>query len=88
MRNKVDVRAFCVEQVVKMKFVDQCDAEKVVQEAKILESYIVGDAHVPEFVDDTSELVRLVACMGERLGKATDEARDYPFMGCLKPNEA
>ena len=89
MRNKVEIRAFAVEQVVKMRCMSDCTIEDVVEQSKLIENYIVGDARVPEFADDTSELVKLAACMGERLSKATEGALDYPIMGCgLKPNEA
>ena len=48
MRNKAEIRAFAVEQVVKMKFVDECNASKIVEEAKVLEEYIAGGANIPD----------------------------------------
>lgn len=75
MRNKVDVRAFCIEQVVKMRFVDECDASKIVEEAKVLEEYIIGRANIPECTDDLSELMKMVGVVGYQCAD-------------LKPNEA
>lgn len=77
MRNKVEIRAFCVEQVIKMKFVDQCDAAKVVQEAKALEDYIVGESQVSEFIDESKELMKVLASTQELLNKGLEKT--YPF---------
>ena len=76
MRNKVDIRAFAVEQVVKMKFVDECNASKIVEEAKVLEEYITGGANIPECVDDISSLINAMAGSIQRVNAD------------LKPNEA
>jgi hypothetical protein len=93
MRNKVEIRAFAVEQVVKMKFVDECDAAKVVEEAKVLESYIVGGAEIPEYANDTSEMVKMFESYKDSLIKLYEERNPpmlyHDIMGCdLKPNEA
>ena len=76
MRNKVEIRAFAVEQVVKMKFVDECNASKIVEEAKVLEEYITGGANIPECVDDISSLINAMTVNMQRVNAD------------LKPNEA
>lgn len=78
MRNKVDIRAFCVEQVIKMKFVGDCDTAKVVQESKVLESYIIGDASMPEFINESSELMKLIADMKETLKNQLEKEYHLP----------
>ena len=76
MRNKVEIRAFAVEQVVKMKFVDECNASKIVEEAKVLEEYITGGANIPECMDDISSLINAMTLNMQRVNAD------------LKPNEA
>ena len=76
MRNKVEIRAFAVEQIIKMKFVDECNASKVVEEAKVLEEYIAGGANIPERVDDISSLINAMTGSIQRVNAD------------LKPNEA
>jgi hypothetical protein len=76
MRNRVEIRAFAVEQVVKMKFVDECNASKIVEEAKVLEEYITGGAEMPECVDDISSIINAMAGSIQRVNAD------------LKPNEA
>ena len=93
MRNKVDIRAFAVEQVVKMKFVDECDAAKVVEEAKVLESYIVGGAEIPEYANESSELMSVILDMKDALKRQLEKEYRFPTYDevvgcCLKPNEA
>lgn len=78
MRNKVDIRAFCVEQVIKMKFVDQCDAAKVVKEAKVFEDYIVGESQVSEFIDESKELIKVLTSTQELLNKGIDKTHPFP----------
>lgn len=78
MRNKVDIRAFCVEQVIKMKFVDECNASKIVEEAKVLEEYITGDASMPEFINESSELMKLIADMKETLKNQLEKEYHLP----------
>lgn len=51
MRNKVEIRAFAIEQVVKMRCMSECPIEDVVKEAKLLENYIVGRAEIEEYHD-------------------------------------
>jgi hypothetical protein len=65
MRNKVDVRAFCVEQVVKASGVS--DAKKVVEEAKVLEEYVIGDTNLPEMDNELSEMKKFFQDTMDRL---------------------
>lgn len=98
MKNKLRVRAFAVEQVVKMGGIP--DAKKVVEEAKVIEEYVVGNANLPEVDDEFSEMKRFFQETMERLEesrkndsiKAWDIARSVDHEGVigygLKPNEA
>ena len=52
MRNKVEIRAFAIEQVVKMRCMSECPAKDLVSEAKMLEDYIIGKAKMEEFQDE------------------------------------
>ena len=56
MRNKVDVRAFCIEQVVKMRCMSDCTIEDVVEQAKLIEGYVVGEAQLTEDSNELSEM--------------------------------
>lgn len=67
MRNKVEIRAFAVEQMVKMKFVDECNASKIVEEAKVLEEYITGGANIPEMDNELSEMKKFFQDTMDRL---------------------
>ena len=91
MRNKVDVRAFCIEQVVKMKFVDECNASKIVEEAKVLEEYVVGDAQLSEDGNEVSEMRNLFKDFMDKLNesrkddslRAWEIARSVPSEGVM-----
>lgn len=78
MRNKVEIRAFAVEQVIKMRCMSDCTIEDVVEQAKLIETYVVGESKIPECVDDLSELMKAVGVIGYQCANAD----------CLKPNEA
>lgn len=98
MRNKVDVRAFCVEQVVKASGVS--DAKKIVEEAKVLEEYVIGEANIPEMDNELSEMKKFFQDTMDRLEenrkensiRAWEMARSVPsegVMGCgIKDCEA
>lgn len=101
MRNKVDVRAFCVEQVVKMKFVDECNAAKVIEEAKVLEDYIIGGADLSESGDELSEMKKFLQDAMDRLEESRKadpftawqiargvNPQAFECADFLKPNEA
>jgi hypothetical protein len=76
MRNKVEIRAFAVEQVIKMRCMSDCTIEDVVEQAKLIETYVVGEANIPECVDDISSLINAMAGSIQRVNAD------------LKPNEA
>lgn len=84
MRNKVEIRAFAVEQVIKMKFVDECNASKVVEEAKIFEDYIIGGAEMPEFVDESLEFVKMASQLRESIKDVSNRTFQFPdkVVGC------
>lgn len=103
MRNKVEIRAFAVEQVVKMRCMSDCTIEDVVEQAKLIETYVVGGAKLSEEGNEMSELMGLIADMKDALKHQVEkECRfptyeevmgklndEAPIMGCcLKPNEA
>ena len=93
MRNKVEIRAFAVEQVVKMRCMSDCTIEDVVEQAKLIEGYVVGEAQLSEEGNDVSELMGLIADMKDVLKRQVEkEYRFHTFdevVGCcLKPNEA
>lgn len=76
MRNKVEIRAFAVEQVVKMRCMSDCTIEDVVEQAKLIEGYVVGEAQLPEDGDSITDMMKLAAGLG--IQRVND----------LKPNEA
>ena len=77
MRNKVEIRAFAVEQVVKMRCMSDCTIEDVVNEAKLIETYVVGEAQLSEDGDSITDMMKLAAGLGIQRVNAD-----------LKPNEA
>ena len=100
MRNKVEIRAFAVEQVVKMRCMSDCTIEDVVEQAKLIEGYVVGDAQLSEDGNEVSEMRNLFKDFMDKLNesrkddslRALEIARSVPSEGvvgyCLKPNEA
>lgn len=56
MRNKVEIRAFAVEQVIKMRCMSDCPIEDVVEQAKLIEGYVVGEAQLDD--DEIDEETR------------------------------
>lgn len=90
MRNKVEIRAFAVEQVVKMRCMSDCTIEDVVEQSKLIEGYIVGDARIPEFADEVSDMMDMMKGLRDKLvDELENKHREYPIIGCgLKPNEA
>lgn len=103
MRNKVEIRAFAVEQVIKMRCMSDCPIEDVVEQAKLIEGYVVGEAQLSEYGNEMSELMGLIAEMKDALKHQLEKEYRFPtydevmgkpndeapIMGyCLKPNEA
>jgi hypothetical protein len=100
MRNKVEIRAFAVEQVVKMRCMSDCTIEDVVEQAKLIEAYVVSEAQLSEDDNELSEMRNLFKDFMTQLEesrkqdsiRAWEIARSVPseeVMGyCLKPNEA
>lgn len=82
MRNKVDVRAFCVEQVVKASGVS--DAKKVVEEAKVLEEYVIGDANLPEMDNELSEMKKFFQDAMDRLEENRKENSIRAQEDCIR----
>jgi hypothetical protein len=85
MRNKVDVRAFCVEQVVKASGVS--DAKKVVDEAKVLEEYVIGDANLPEMDNELSEMKKFFQDTMDRLEENRKENSIRAQEDCIRALE-
>ena len=93
MRNKVEIRAFAVEQVVKMRCMSDCTIEDVVKQAKLIETYVVGEAKLSEEGNEMSELMGLIADMKDTLKHQAEKEYHFPTYDevvgcCLKPNEA
>ena len=80
MRNKVEIRAFAVEQVVKMRCMSDCTIEDVVEQAKLIEGYVVGEANLSEDGDSITDMMKLASVIGN--GFQCTKVND------LKPNEA
>lgn len=93
MRNKVEIRAFAVEQVIKMRCMSDCTIEDVVEQAKLIETYVVGEAKLSEEGNEMSELMGLIADMKDALKHQAEKEYHFPTYDevvgcCLKPNEA
>ena len=99
MRNKVEIRAFAVEQVIKMRCMTDCSIEDVVEQANQIEEYVVGEAKLSEDGNEVSEMRSLFKDFMDKLEneRVNDslrawEARSAPSEGimgyCIKPNEA
>ena len=77
MRNKVEIRAFAVEQVVKMRCMSDCTIKDVVEQANLIETYVVGEAQLSEDGDSITDMMKLAEGLGIQHVNAD-----------LKPNEA
>ena len=103
MRNKVEIRAFAIEQVIKMRCMSDCTIEDVIKQANLIEAYVVGEAKLTEDGNEMSELMSFIADMKDALKHQLGKERhlptyeevigklndEAPIMGyCLKPNEA
>ena len=88
MKNKVEIRAFAVEQVVKMRCMSETTIEDVVEQAKLIENYIVGGASIPEYVNESSELISVISEMKDALKRQLEKEYHLPtyeeVMGKLK----
>lgn len=58
--NRVDIRLEAVKIAIKIHAMDTCN---VVETAKIVENYIVGDANIPEYVDPNIMIKQMVDSM-------------------------
>lgn len=65
MRNKVEIRAFALDQVVKMRCMSECTIEDVVNQSRLVESYLIGDAKIAEYEDTLSPLREVLCEMQE-----------------------
>lgn len=84
MKNKVEIRAFAVEQVVKMRCMSDCNIEDVVEQSKLIEGYVVGDANIPEFSNETSDMMDYLKSLRDKLVSQLEE-KEKPYinvMGC------
>lgn len=70
MKNKVEIRAFAVEQVVKMRCMSDCTIEEVVEQSKLVEGYIIGDAELTESGNEMSEMTNFFKNALNKLEKA------------------
>lgn len=58
--NRVDIRLEAIKIAIKIHAMDTCN---VVETAKIVENYIVGDADIPEYVDPNIAIKQMVESM-------------------------
>ena len=58
--NRVDIRLEAIKIAIKIHAMDTCN---VVETAKIVENYIVGDADIPEYVDPNIAIKQIVESM-------------------------
>ena len=78
MKNKVEVRAFAVEQVVKMRCMSDCSSEEIIREAKRIEEYVVGDVCIPEFGDETTDMMRVISAIKDALKHQLEKESQLP----------
>lgn len=78
MRNKVEIRAFALEQVVKMRCMNDCTIDDVVEQSRLVERYIVGDAKLSESGTEVSEMAVLFK---DALDRLDENRKDGPYMG-------
>lgn len=78
MRNKVEIRALAVEQVIKMRCMSDCTIEDVVEQAKLIETYVVGDAQLSEDGDEAKELLGIVADLKDMLKQQAEKEYHFP----------
>jgi hypothetical protein len=76
MRNKVEIRAFAIEQVVKTH--RELTIAEAVEQAKLIETYVVGDAQLSEDGDEAKELLGIVADMKDMLKHQAEKEYHFP----------
>ena len=76
MRNKVEIRAFAIEQVVKTH--RELTIAEMVDQAKLIEAYVVGNAQLSEDGDEAKELLGIVADMKDMLKQQAEKEYHFP----------
>jgi hypothetical protein len=64
MKSKLEIRVFAIEQAVKVIGIST-PVKDVVEKAKEIEAYIIGDAELPESYDNEGALMEKL-CLGMR----------------------
>lgn len=64
MKSKLEIRVFAIEQAVKVQGIS-APVKDVVEKAKEIEHYIIGNADLPESHDNEGALVEKI-CLGMR----------------------
>lgn len=59
MKSKIEIRQFAIEKAVSIMGVGTSDKD-VITKAKEIESYIIGDAELPEVYDETNTVNTLI----------------------------
>lgn len=87
MRNKVEIRAFAVEQVVKMRCMSDCTIEDVVEQAKLIETYVIGEAKLSEMDNELSEMKKFFQDTMDRLEENRKENSIRAQEDCIRALE-
>jgi hypothetical protein len=74
MKSRIEVRVFAVEQAVKIMGAGTPQKD-VVAKAQEIEKYIIGDAVLPEVVDESSPMEMLNGIMSAIGGAASPESK-------------
>lgn len=82
--NRVDIRLEAVKIAIKIHAMDTCN---VVETAKIVENYIIGDADIPEYEDPNKIFKEMVSSMGKMSDLNSIEeslSKKYGFGLCME----
>lgn len=78
-KSKMEIRAFGLSEAVKL--VSDADVDKVLSCAKRFCDFIIGSNEIPEFHDDTKQLIEVMAAIcpdSKKVNAESDENKQSP----------
>ena len=69
MKSKIELRQFAVSSALNLEDVT---AENVISTAKAIEKYVLGDAKLPEYYDDFSQLDKMKEILSRGIAGSTN----------------
>lgn len=86
MKTLLEIRKFAVEQAVAVMGAG-CPEKDVVAKAKEIETYLVGKAEIPEFIDENEQLTSIIGVIAGLVLNAIHPATCCEVAGLKKTEE-